>query len=510
MSKVKKYASILLVAVLAISLVSGCAGRSKRVDKDTLTVAITGDPPTLDPHASSTSSSVNNLNPVYETLVRYDDNGEIQPWLATKWEQIDDLHWRFHLRDDVFFHNGEKMTAHDVLFSLKRATGPEGTKVAYIMSAIDSENCVVEDDHTIVIATHEPFAPLVGYLPYIGAVVVSEKEFTENPKKAALNPVGTGPFKFVEWKKNDRCTYVRNDDYWGQKPAYKNLVIRTIVEANSRVIELESGSVDIAYDIPANDVERLKENDNTDVVERLSTVVEYLDMNVTKKPLDDVRVRQAIDYAINEQAIADLVWRGNAAYSPTTVTPNMKYYDDTDTDYRYDVEKAKELLKEAGVSDLTLTLTCAENTNRLNAATIIQSMLADVGITVKIQSYESGTFYDLVDAGETELFIVGFGAVGFPEPDNNIYGPYHSKQIPTNNMGFYSDPKLDVMLDAQRVTGDGPEREKIVKDIQKYLRKNLPVIPIANTKQVIGIRSNVKGFVPTPAASHFVDKVRLE
>ena len=325
-----------------------------------------------------------------------------------------------------------------------------------------------------------------------------------------MNPVGTGPFKFIEWKKNDQCSYERFDDYCGEKPSYKNLIIRTIVEANSRVIELESGTVDIAYSIPANDIERLKENENTDVVERLSTTVEYLDMNVTKKPLDDVRVRQAIDYAINEQAIEDIVYRGPASYSPTTVTPGMKYFDDSDTDYRYDVKKAKQLLKEAGVSDLKLTLICSESVTRLNAATIIQSMLSDVGIDVEIQSYESGTVLNMIDAGETELFIMGFGAVGFPEPDNNIYGPFHSKQIPTNNMGFYKDPKLDEMLDEQRFMTDGPEREKLIKDIQKYLRENLPVIPLANTKQVIGIRSNIKNFVPTQASSHFVDKVDIE
>lgn len=512
MRKVKKVLGLALALTVAVSMLAGCGGSSSEApeEKDTLTVAITGDPPTLDPHASSTSSSVNNLNPVYETLVRYDDNGELQPLLATEWKQIDDLNWEFKLRDDVYFHNGEKMTANDVLYSFKRATGPDGAKVSYIMSAIDAENSKVVDDNTIIIATHEPFSPLVGYLPYIGAVIVSEKEFTENPEQAALNPVGTGPFKFVSWAKNDRCVYERNEEYWGAKPAYKNLIIRTIVEANSRVIELESGNIDIAFDIPANDVERLDSNKDTAIVKRPSTTVEYLAMNVTKEPLGDVRVRQAIDYALDENAILTAVWRGNAQYSPTTVTPSMKYYDDSDTDCRYDVEKAKALLAEAGVSDLKLTLTCAENTNRLNAATIVQNMLAEVGITVEIQSYESGTFYDMVDAGETEMFIVGFGAVGFPEPDNNIYGPYHTKQIPTNNMGFYSDPDLDAMLDAQRATSDGPEREQIIKDIQKYLRENVPVIPIANTQQVLGIRSNVKGFVPTPAASHFFDKVYFD
>lgn len=512
MRKVKKAAGILLALTLAASLVTGCGGSSSKAqeEKDSLTVAITGDPPTLDPHASSTSSSVNNLNPVYETLVRYDDDGEIKPLLATEWKRLDDLNWEFKLRDDVYFHNGEKMTANDVLYSFKRATGPDGAKVSYIMSAIDADNCKVVDDNTIIIATHEPFSPLVGYLPYIGAVVVSEKEFTEDPEKAAQNPVGTGPFKFVSWAKNDRCVYERNDEYWGDKPAYKNLVIRTIVEANSRVIELESGNIDIAFDIPANDVERLENNKDTAIVKRASTIVEYMVMNVTKKPLDDVRVRQAIDWALDENAILTAVWRGNAQYSPTTVAPSMKYFDDSDTDCRYDVEKAKALLAEAGVSDLHLKLTCAENTNRLNEATIIQDMLAQVGITVEIQSYEAGTFYDMVDAGETEIFLIGFGAVGFPEPDNNIYGPFNSKQIPTNNMGFYSDPEMDKMLEAQRNTSDGPEREQIIKDIQKYLRVNLPVIPVANTEQVLGIRSNVKGFVPTPAGSHFFQNVHFE
>ena len=127
MRKVKKAAGILLALTLAASLVTGCGGSSSKAqeEKDTLTVAITGDPPTLDPHASSTSSSVNNLNPVYETLVRYDDDGEIKPLLATEWKRLDDLNWEFKLRDDVYFHNGEKMTANDVLYSFKRATGPD-------------------------------------------------------------------------------------------------------------------------------------------------------------------------------------------------------------------------------------------------------------------------------------------------------------------------------------------------------------------------------------------------
>ena len=188
----------------------------------------------------------------------------------------------------------------------------------------------------------------------------------------------------------------------------------------------------------------------------------------------------------------------------------MKYFDDSDTDCRYDVEKAKALLAEAGVSDLHLKLTCAENTNRLNEATIIQDMLAQVGITVEIQSYEAGTFYDMVDAGETEIFLIGFGAVGFPEPDNNIYGPFNSKQIPTNNMGFYSDPEMDKNLRRREIPVTdrrGSRSSRISRNIcaSTFLLFRLPI-----QSRFFGIRSNVKGFVPTPAGSHFFQNVHFE
>ena len=537
MKKSRKVLSVLLATIMTASLFAGCSSGSSDTGsssaastgessaaaseeststgnssgKDELIVAFTADPPTLDPHSASSSSSVNALQPVYETLVRYDENGEITPLLATEWEQIDDLNWRFKLRDDVYFHNGEKMTANDVLYSFTRATGPDGAKVSYIMSAIDAENCKVEDDYTIVIATHEPFAPLVGYLPYIGAVVVSEKEFTEDPEKAANNPVGTGPFKFVEWSKNDHVSFTRNDDYWGDKPAYKDLTIRTIVEANSRVIELEAGTVDIAMDIPANDVERIANGSNTYITRCATTMFDFLGMNTSKEPFNDVNFRLGIDYAINEEAIAQSVYRGIAQYTPQTVTPNMKYFDDSDMDCRYDVEKAKEYLAKAGVQEgATFTIYTSETTPRINACTVIQSMLAEVGINLEIQTYESGTFLEMCEKGETEFLISGWGAVGFPEPDNNLYGPYSSNQIPVNNYTFYSDPKIDEMLEAQRTTPDGPERETIIKDLQKYLRTVVPLIPLYNLENVIGCRSNVKGFTPTPATSHFYHKVYFE
>ena len=478
--------------------------------KDTLTVAIGADPTGMDPCAASTAANVNNLNPVYETLVRYDENGEIQPLLATSWERVDERNWRFHLRDDVYFHNGEKMTANDVLYSLTRATGPDGAKVSYIMSAIDAASSVVEDDNTIVIATYEPF-PLLGYLPYVGAVVVSEKEFTTDIEHAKANPIGTGPFKFVSWDKNDKCVYVRNEEYWGEKPAYKNLIIRTVVEANSRVIELETGNVDISYDVPANDIPRLEQNPDTAIARTMSTAFSYLGMNNAKAPFDNQKFRLAVDYAIDQNALAESVFRGMAKFTPGVVTPNMKYFDDSDVTDRYDVEKAKALLSEIGYDTTqVLQLWTLENINHVNTCTVLQSMLAEVGINVEIGVYESGTFWSILESGDQDFFIGTWGGVGFPEPDNNIFGPFHSSQIPVNNMIFLADDKLDAMLEEQRALPDGPEREALVKEVQKYQRENAFAIPLVNMEQVVGIRSNVKGFTPTPAANHFVHGVYFE
>lgn len=510
----KKLLMHILVLFLIMTMLAACGSGSEDVDsgpKDTLVVAIDADPPTLDPHNSSTTPSVNNLTPVYETLVVYDENSEIVPMLAESWEQIDDLRWKFNLRQGVYFHNGEEMKASDVLFSMERATGPKGANVSYIMRAIDSDNCEVVDDYTIIIATHEPFSPLIGYLPYIGAAIISEKEFTADDDYAAQNPVGTGPFEFVEWRKNDRCVYVRNDNYWGNLPAYENLIIRTIVESNSRVIELEAGGVDIAYAIPANDVERIESNPNTKIERNSSTLFEYVGMNMDKAPFDDVRFRRAVDLALNEGAIVQAVFRGIADYTPTPVTPMSLYFDDSDTEPRYDPEEAKRLLEEIGHSENAVyTMTIIDNQAKMDAATIIQSMLNDVGINIEIQVLEAGAFWQALENGDPEFFISNWGAIGFTEPDNNLWGPFHPSQIPVTNAVRNRNEEYARIMSESRATPNGPEREALIIEAQRLMRDQVTCITYANIQQVVGTRANVRGFKPSLAESHFVRNVYFE
>ncbi|WZL72538.1 ABC transporter substrate-binding protein [Clostridiaceae bacterium 35-E11] len=530
MLKKKSVFKSMVVLIVALSLIlTGCGGANNtsssedvdsqnstkstitKEDKNTLVVANMYDAKTVDPHAAGDSASVNVLCEITETLVDYDEEGNIIPLLAEKWEQIDDVSYKFYLRKGVKFHNGEEMKASDVVYSFKRALSPKGARVQYIMKVVDPDGFEIVDDYTVVIRTKMPFSPFVSYLPYIGAAVINEKYYEENGEEASFHPVGTGPFTFVEWKKADRVTLKRFEEYWGEKPAYENLVIRAITEANSRVIELETGGIDMAYNITANDIKRVEENPDLELKRRLSTTFTYLGFNTQKAPLDNVKLRQAIDYAIDEEGVVATVFRGVGVYTPGPVTPKQTYFDDSDTACKYDPEKAKALLKEIGMdSDLKLEIWTPDRQERIDIAQIVQSQLKEVGIDTEIKVLEWGAFIDGTTGGEHDMLIGGWGAVGFPDPDNNIYGPLHSDQIPANNYCFYSNPELDSLLDKSRVLPNGPEREKVVKDVQKLIRKEVPYVTFDNTEQIVGVRKYVKGFMPSPASSHKVNKTYIE
>ncbi len=480
-------------------------------DPTTLVVANSADARTLDPHDAGDSGSGNALYPVFESLVNVDwKTGEILPGLAEKWEKLDDVSYKFYLRKGVKFHNGEEMKASDVVFSFKRAISPAGAKVAYIMKVVDPNGFEIIDDYTVVIKTLGAFSPFLGYMPYIGAVVMSEKAYSD--PAAANHPIGTGPYMFVDWKKGDRLTYKKFNDYWGQKPEFENLIIRSIPDVNSRLIELETGNIDLAIGLTPNEVNRVKDNSKLQLFSSPSTIFTYLTYNCAKAPFDNVKFRQAIDYALDEEGINEAVYRGLAKYTPGPVTPDQKYFYNGEPTCRYDVEKAKQLLSESGVnvSGKKFALTVNDNQSRIDMAQIIQTQLKEIGIDVEIKVMETAAYFDFINGDEKEFFINGWGAVGFPEPDNNIYGPAHSSGIPSTNSEMYSNPTLDKLLDDSRATPDGEERQKIVYDIQKLLRDETPYITISNNINYIGAQNYVEGFTAQPTAYQIYSNIKIK
>lgn len=500
-------AAIMLISVFALPSVSAAEGR------DTLIVATAYDSITMDPVANNDSPSSHAMHQMYEGLLSLDANSELHPLLAESWEMPDDVTYIFHLKKGVKFHNGEEMKASDVAFSFERArTAPA---VAHIFGGIKEGSFETPDDYTVKFQLNEPNAAFFKCLAHASGFIVSEKAVKEAEEKGenfGQNPCGTGPFKFVSWKKNDRMEFERFEDYWGDAPKYEKLVLRVIPEATNRTIELESGGVDIAYEITPQDIPRIEENEHLQLLRTPEFSTQYLGMNVSKAPLDDVRVRQAIQLALDMPAIDEAVWRGVGKVATGPYADTMQYSLAGEwTQPERDVEKAKELLAEAGYPDgLSITLSTNEKTERVDMATIIKAMLAEAGIDLKVEVLEWAAYIQKLESGEQDLFQIGW-TPDAPDPDMALWPCFHSSAMGAGgNYVFLDDEEVDKLLEEGRATQDSPEREEIYHKLQERIEELKPWIYEHNGEVVVGAQDYVENLELSPYAWHPIFKVSFK
>lgn len=512
---------LLLVSImLAFALIVVGCGKTSTTDKtdgdnvaedtkDTLIVAQGADAKTLDPHGSNDQPSSRVIKQINTTLILQDENMELQPGLAESWEEIDELTFEFKLREGVKFHNGEDFKASDVKFTLLRAL--ESPNVGHIVGAIDPEGIEIVDDHTIRISTKEPFAPLLAHLAHTGASILNEKAVTESGDDYGQNPVGTGAYKFVKWVNGDSIELTRNDDYFGDLPAIKDLVFRNISEGTNRTIELETGGIDIAYDILPTDLSRVEGNDELTLARDVNLSTTYIGFNVDKKPFDDIRVRQAINYAIDAEGIIDAVMEGVGAQANGPLGPNVWASNQNLEPYGFDVEKAKELLADAGYPDgFKTTIWTNDNQTRMDIAEIVQNQLKAIDIEVEVQVVEWGAYLDGTANGEHDMFILGWVTVT-GDPDYGLYALFHSSQFgDAGNRTFYANEKLDSLLDEARKSADSDSREAAYMEAQEIVRNEAPWIFLNSGENLTGTRKNVKGFKQHPAGHHNLSTVYFE
>jgi peptide/nickel transport system substrate-binding protein len=520
--KVSKLCALALTVGMCASVLSGCGNGGNGANsgsgakdsaevKDTLTVATTYDAKSLDPHATNDVASSNVMQQIYENLVTINDEGEIIPQLAEKFEKLDDLTYQFTLKQGVKFQNGEELKASDVKFTFERALSPDAGAIKHIVGDIDPEGIEVVDDYTIKIKLLNPSSAFLASLTHVGGgCILNEKAVTEAGDDYGMNPVGTGPFKFVSWTKGDNIVLERNEDYYGDKPAYKNLVIRAIPEATNRTIELESGAVDIAYSITTNDVSRIEDNPDLKLERILDNSTTYLGFNCEKAPFNDEKVRQAITCALDTVSIVESVFRGEGGPAIGPIAPNVKYFDPDLGEPEYDVEKAKALLAEAGYPDgFQATIWTNDKQERIDMATIIQNQLKEIGIQVEIQVLEWGTYLEGLKQKEHDMFIVGWSCQT-PDPDMAIYGPFHSSMKGNNNFTFFGDDKIDELIEQGRVLEDSDERKEVYYEAQQLIKEKAPWVFLNNGEQVVGVKSNIQGFTPSPFGYHVLYNVTFE
>ena len=503
----KKTLKVAFVSCAAMLLAACSSPQDTAGVKDTIVVAQRSDAKTLDPHTTNDQPSSRVAVQIYSQLVETDKNMEIVPGLAESWEQLDPKTTLFRLRQGVKFHNGEELKASDVKFTLDRMMA--SPTVAHIVGALESVEVV--DEYSVAIKTKEPFGPLLYHLSHTAASILNEKTVTEAGDNYGQNPVGTGPFEFVRWSIGDSVTLKAFDDYYGGKQEIPNVVFRNIAEGTNRAIALETGEVDISYDIEPIDKATISSKDSLKLIEGESLSITYFGFNINKAPYDNVKVRQAIAYAMNTADIIDAVVMGGGLPANSPISNRVFGHTPEAKQYEQDYDKARQLMKEAGYENgFKTTLWVSDNPVRIQIAQVIQAQLREIGIDMAIDVVEWGAFLDGTSRGDHETFMMGWVTVT-GDADYGLYSLFNSAtQGSAGNRSFYQNPAIDQMLEAARVSSDMDKRRKLYGDIQVTLQQELPTISIFNEFQNAGMQSNVSGFELAPAGHHKLRGVHFE
>ncbi|MGL5051901.1 MAG: glutathione ABC transporter substrate-binding protein [Fusobacteriaceae bacterium] len=501
---------VLALGTLALLTLTACGSKdSAKVGevKNKLVIAQGADAKSLDPHATNDQPSSRVAAQIYDRLVEQDENMKPQPGLAESWEQLDPKTTIFNLRKGVKFHNGEELKASDVKFTLDRML--KSAQVSHIVGAI--ETIEVIDDYTVKVTTKEAFGPLLNHLAHTAASILNEKAVTESGDQYGQKPIGTGAYMMDTWQAGDSIALKSNPEYYKGASPIESVVFRSIPEGTNRTIGLETKEIDIAYDVEPIDKARVQEDPNLELIEEPSLSMAYLGFNVNKAPFDNVKVRQAVAYALDVKPIIDVVYQGSGTSANSPIGPLVFGYNENAKSYENDMVKAKELLSEAGYPNgFSFKLWTNDSPARRDIAVIVQDQLKQIGIDVTIETLEWGAYLDGTARGEHDMFILGWVSVT-GDADYGLYPLFHSSaQGGAGNRSFYSNPVVDKQLEEARASVDPVLRKKLYGEIQLKVQEDLPILTIAYTTQNVGVQKNVKNFKMNPAGHHKVFGVTFE
>ena len=478
-----------------------------------LIIGFEGDAATLDPHARSETTTTTIQRHVYENLIGFDENLKIVPELAESWKLIDDNTWEFKLRKGVKFHNGEPMNAAAVKFSLERCkTHP---KSQYKHMIPDYKEIQIVDDNTIRLITKSPTPEALIMLENVS--IVPPKMFQEWDKKdysyLTRNMVGTGPYKFGEWVKDDRVTLVANKEWWGPKVDFEKVTLRPIPENATRVAALVTGEIDACWGVSIPDIPRVEKNKNTYVsrVPSQRTIYVMFDIHADKggpapnaqpgiaagkpNPFKDFRVRKAFAHAINADDIIKYVMEGSAYPASQLASPYAVGHNKNIQRPKYDPELAKKLLSEAGYPK---GLECNFDTpndryvNDQQVAEAIAAQLAKVGIRLKVIATPKAVFFPKVDRFESPFFLAGWGTISWQGTFNAFFREKKGGQFGHVNRGRFSDPELEKKMDIANSIMDDAKRDKLRNEIAEKIYATYYLIPLYYQENVFGFTKRIK------------------
>jgi peptide/nickel transport system substrate-binding protein len=522
---------IIALLTVVIVLMTACSGGNNSAtdsgddggepkDGGTLIFARGADSLSLDAINVTDGESTRVTHNIFETLFKYDENLELQPGLATEYDLgEDELTWTLKLREGVKFHDGTDFNADAVVYNFERWMDPdhpehhgEFTYYSFLYGGFKGdkdhkiEHVKAVDEYTVEIKLTEPTAPFISYLAIPMFGIASPEAVQKYGDKFNENPVGTGPFKFESWSRNDKIQLNKNEDYYVEDiPHLDQLIFRVIPDNSSRFTALQTGEVDMIDGLSPDDAGAVESDGNLDLIKRPGFNIGYLAFNMEKEPFDDPKVRKALNYAINKDSIIDAFYNGMAEKAVNPIPSSLWGYNEDIEGYEYDPEKAKELLAEAGYEDGFKTELWGMSNPRpympqpLKIAEAIQSDLAEVGVELEIQTYEWATYLDKTSNGEHDMALFGWTGV-MADPDNFLF-PNLSKTNatkPANNRAFYKSDEFTNLLMESRTTFDEEKRADLYKEAQEIFYEDAPWALIGHTTPPLAKMSYVQGYEAHP------------
>lgn len=501
----KRFVFVVLTLLVSFSLAN-----------NELVIVRPSDAVSLDANLETTAPGAWIYGNIVEPLITLNADMEIEPRLATSWDFVEPNRLRFALREGVTFHDGTPFDADAVKFSWDRAmfADPPGrwASLAGPISAVE-----VVDEYTVDIVTEEPYGPLLLTSTMVFTGVVSPAAVEEHGEDYGRNPVGTGPFKFVEWRSNERIVLEANEDYWRGAPSLDRVVFRVVPEEGARMLALRTGEAHMVLNPAPADLPGLEQDPNFEVSAATGLRVFYLGFNLGHSPADDVLVRRAIHHAINVPLIVEGVLEDAATVPSSLISPGVLGYSDMRLleRYPYDPDQARALLEEAGYTSgpdgvlqrdgepLVVRMLPASGRylKDRDVAEVLQEFLSQVGIRAELDIFEWSTTFTMMREAELDYPMFTFGwLTTTADADYTLFSNYHSDELPPEswNRWQYGNPEVDELLEAARASVDPEEREALYAEVQEILAEDLPAIPIYNTIEAYAHSARVQGFEAHP------------
>ncbi len=475
---IMKLFAVILCLAMMMSTLAACgsadvaddAGEDEIV-RDTIVVASQTEPTSLGTtyHNALASDYVNQL--IYAGLVRVNEKNEVVGDVAESWEQPSDTEWIFHLREDVYFHNGEKLTSADVVATLYWAQGFEPV-ASFALSA----DTIIEavDEYTVRIVTAAPEAALPYKLSNHTNFIVP-KSLIDSENDFNTNPVGCGPYKFVSWDASEKLTFEAFDQFYEGAPAIKNLIYMVMPESSARTVALQSGDVDYVIQVNSADYELLAADENVELLELASCTLNYIMVNNAAAPFDNEDFRKAVNAAIDKQAVVDAALYGLGTPTSVQTPENLPGSVNTNAD-GYDPELAKQYLAASGLSGdaASFTILCSNDT-KVKVAEIIQSYLSEVGITMEIESCDTAAYLSNTASGDYQAAIGGYSHSSMYTFANYCYLSSSMGGTPRSQAG-YDD--VDALLAKAGALVDNTAHVAALEELSAVLNDHCISIPL--------------------------------